>query len=71
MTADLSADDFDHIQVDPSCGRFGCLLLIANFELQRWPKTHDLKGSRCNAQQEDDDDDGEWEAAMKPKPKRS
>ncbi|KAK8480719.1 hypothetical protein V6N13_090396 [Hibiscus sabdariffa] len=103
MTAELSADDFDHIQVDPSCGRFGCLLLIAGFELQRWPKTHDshsghgdFKASRCNARSlcnqenvgfnfksnkkpgvkpkrklKEENDDGEWEAAMKPKPKRS
>ncbi|KAK8582922.1 hypothetical protein V6N13_069688 [Hibiscus sabdariffa] len=60
MTKEMSADDFDHIQVDPSCGRFGCLLLIADFELERWPKSHDshsghghgdFKGSRCNARQ--------------------
>ncbi|KAL4319557.1 hypothetical protein GQ457_18G022000 [Hibiscus cannabinus] len=50
MTAELSADDFDHIQVDPSCGRFGCLLLVAGFELQRWPNSGhgDLNNARCN-----------------------
>ncbi|KAK8582869.1 hypothetical protein V6N13_069637 [Hibiscus sabdariffa] len=56
MTKELSVDDFDYIQVDPSCGRFGCLLLIADFELERWPKSHDsghgdFKRSRCNARQ--------------------
>ncbi|GMI70813.1 hypothetical protein HRI_000750600 [Hibiscus trionum] len=56
MMGQLSSDDFDHIHIDPRPGwdRFGYLLQIAEFEEEKWQKTHgpghgDLKCFQYNA----------------------